>query len=115
MNPQPQIIVHFSLVLQTILLYFTSILLDKVGPRQHSLFNYYYYYSFLASYLTWEFTWLDTFDVIKKKVLSDFQTHGYMTSIDDIMMSWKDYDWYNTGVNPIKAVTFNAERDKILF
>ena len=65
---------------------------------------------FLANYLTYEFTWADTFDVIKKKVLSDAQSHGYFTSVDDILSSWKDYTWYNTGLNPIQTVTFNAGR-----
>ena len=54
----------------------------------------------------WKDSWGETFEVIRKKVLSDAQTHGYATSIDDIVSSWNDYDWYNTGLNPVKPVRF---------
>ena len=68
----------------------------------------------LVNHLTWEYTWADTFDVIRKKVLSDAQTHAYMTSIDDIQASWADYDWCNTELNPVKPVNFTAERSVFL-
>ena len=70
---------------------------------------------FIANHLTWEYTWGDTFEVIRKKVLSDAQTHAYMTSIDDIYSAWPDYDWYNTGLNPIKPVSFTAGRAGFVF
>ena len=66
----------------------------------------------LVNHLTWESTWGDTHDVIRKKVLSDAQTHAYMTSIDDIQKAWSDYDWYNTELNPVKPVNFTAKRIK---
>ena len=55
--------------------------------------------------MTWEDNWGDTFEVIRKKVLSDDPTHAYMTAIEDIQMGWSDYDWYNTGLNPIRPVS----------
>ena len=61
-------------------------------------------FSFPANYLTWEYSWGATFDVITKKVLSDAQTHAYMTSIDDINSLWSDHEWYKTDLNPIRTV-----------
>ena len=58
-------------------------------------------------------TWPDTFEVIRKKVLSDAQTHAYMTSIDDIL--YIEDDWYNTGLNPIRPVSFTAGRVGFVF
>ena len=54
----------------------------------------------------WKRTWGETIEVIRKKVLSNAQTYGYATSIDDIVMGWNEYDWYNTGLNPVKPVRF---------
>ena len=54
----------------------------------------------------WKESWGETFEVIRKKVLSNAQTHGYITSIDDIEGNWNGYDWYNTGLNPVKPVRF---------
>ena len=50
----------------------------------------------------------DTFDVIRKKVLSDAQTHAYMTSKDDIKRRSDVNQWFNTGLNRIKPVSFCA-------
>ena len=69
---------------------------------------------FIANYLTWEYTWGDTFEVIRKKVLSDAQTHAYMTSIDDLQF-WSDYTWYNTGLNPVRPVSFTAGRVGLVY
>ena len=56
----------------------------------------------------WYSSWSETIDAVNKKVrLSDAQTHAYMTSIDDIIY-WPDIDWYNTGLNPVKPVSFTA-------
>ena len=79
----------------------------ELGREKRKRWIFLFYVFFIANHLTWESTWADTFDVIRKKVLSDAQTHAYMTSIDDIM-SWADYDWYNTGLNPVKPVSFTA-------
>ena len=66
---------------------------------------------FLANYITYQWSWADTIDMVKKKVHNDGPlSHAYMTSIDDIILSWKDYPWYNTGLNPIRPVTFNPGR-----
>ena len=65
---------------------------------------------FKVNHLTWKSTWADTWEVIRKKVMSDAQTHAYMTAIDDIVMNWPDYDWYNTGLNPVRPVSFTAGR-----
>ena len=67
-------------------------------------------FHFKVNHLTWKSTWGDTFEVIRKKVQSDAQTHAYMTSIDDIVKNWPDYDWYNTGLNPVRPVSFTAGR-----
>ena len=61
---------------------------------------------FLAKHTTWKESWGETFEVIRKKVLSDAQTHGYITAIDDIANNWNGYDWYNTGLNPVRTVSF---------
>ena len=61
---------------------------------------------FLVNHTMWKESWGETIEVIRKKVLSDAQTHGYATSIDDIVMGWNEYDWYNTGLNPVKPVRF---------
>ena len=61
--------------------------------------------------MTWKDDWDETFDTIRKKVLSDTQSYGYMTSIDDIM-NWPGHDWYNTELNPVKPVSFIAKRGK---
>ena len=62
---------------------------------------------FLANYTTHVPSWAGTFELIKKKVHNDGPiSHAYMTSVDDILGVWKDYVWYNTGLNPIKPVTF---------
>ena len=62
--------------------------------------------------MTWKDDWDETFDTIRKKVLSDTQSYGYMTSIDDII-NWPDHDWYNTELNPVKPVSFIAKNKKI--
>ena len=59
--------------------------------------------------MTWKDDWDETFDTIRKKVLSDTQSYGYMTSIDDIM-NWPGHDWYNTELNPVNPVSFIAKR-----
>ena len=81
----------------------------ELGREKRKRWIFLFYVFFIANHLTWESTWADTFDVIRKKVLSDAQTHAYMTSIDDIM-SWADYDWYNTGLNPVRPVRFIPEK-----
>ena len=59
----------------------------------------------------WTNSWGETFEVIRKKVLSDDQTHGYITCNSDILSNWAGYDWYNTGLNPVKTVCFIDEVD----
>ena len=53
----------------------------------------------------WKNSWGETFDFIRKKVLNNAPTHGYVSTIDDIAVNWDGYDWYNTGLNPIKPVS----------
>ena len=59
---------------------------------------------FPADHMLWYNSWSETLDAVKKKVLSDAQTHAYMTSRDDSVLSLPDYDWYNTRLNPVKPV-----------
>ena len=33
-----------------------------------------------------------------------------MTSPENIRISWADYDWYNTGLNPVRPVRFIPEK-----
>ena len=53
----------------------------------------------------WKESWGETFEVIRKKVLSNAQTHGYITAIEDINGNWGGHDWYNTGLNPVQLVS----------
>ena len=60
---------------------------------------------FLANHTTWTDSWGETFEVIRKKVLSDAPTHGYITTNSDILSNWAGYDWYKTGLNPVYTVS----------
>ena len=64
---------------------------------------------FLANnHLTWSDTWGETIENVHRKVVGDSPSHAYVTSIDDIRNRYNEYGWYNTGLNPVKAVIFTS-------